>query len=167
MEVADKGCGCIPTGPPSKPSPDTTAPDSAPATASAPGVTGPASSGQPRRHLKLVVTLEPSGERHYHAIVVVGSPLCDPLFRTLDSPDLPTVLDAILALVSEAETVWNVQPLYPTVKPPSTPKSVAKPTTPIDNSGSAPRPDSSSLRPRSEDSSSAAKQSSGQLSLFG
>lgn len=167
MEVADKGCGCIPTAPPSKPSPDTTAPASAPATASAPGVTGPASSDQPRRHLKLVVTLEPSGERHYHAIVAVGSPHCDPLFRAFDSSDVSTVLDAIPTLVSEAETAWNMNPRYPTAKPPSTPKSVEKARAPIDGSGAAPSPESSSPRSKSEDPASAAKQSSGQLSLFG
>ena len=167
MEVADKGCGCIPTAPLSKPSPDTTAPASASDAASAPGVTGPASFDRPRRHLKLVVTLEPLGEHSYHAVVAVGSPHHDPLFRACDCPDVTAALGAITTLVSEAETVWNVQPSYPTAKLPSAPKSVDKARALIDASGTAPSPETPSPRSKSEDSASAPKQPSGQLSLFG
>jgi len=87
---ADEGCGCLPTAPPSKPPHDTVEAVSAKAAASVSDVPAPgASSDRPRRHLKLVVTLEPSGERGYRAVVAVGSTHCDPLFRARQAASFP------------------------------------------------------------------------------
>ena len=83
---------------------------------------------QPRRTLKLVLTLLPRDDGHYRALIALGADGFDPVLHTLDAYDLPAILAAIPDLVTRAEAHWAVHPRYPTVSTP--PKATAKSATP-------------------------------------
>ena len=84
------------------------------------------STPQPRRTLKLVLTLQPRADAHYRALIALGADGCDPVLHTLDGHDLPAMLAAIPDLVAQAEAHWAIHPRYPTI--PTPPKAPGKPT---------------------------------------
>lgn len=71
--------------------------------------------GDRRRGLKLVVTLEPTGDAGYRAVLALGADGCDPSFRTAAVDGLPAALDEVPALLADAEARWQEQPRYPTL----------------------------------------------------
>jgi hypothetical protein len=70
----------------------------------------------PRRELKLVVLLRPSGAG-FQARLAAGAAGCDPELRVVDVPDLPTALRALIELATAAEARWRVRRRYPSAPP--------------------------------------------------
>ena len=69
-----------------------------------------------RRALKLVVTLHPTAENRFQALLAVGAEGCDPLVRSAEVEDLVDALGALVGLVEEAEEQWREHSRYPTAQ---------------------------------------------------
>ena len=88
----------------------------APAAATEPPTGAPA---EPRRRaVKLVITLEPTGDAGYRALLALGADGCDPSFRTAPVDGIPAALDEVPALLVDAEARWQDQPRYPAMAAP-------------------------------------------------
>jgi hypothetical protein len=64
------------------------------------------------RALRLVVTLHP-GEAGQRALLALGADGCDPVFRSCAADGLLGALEAVSALLAEAEARWREQPRNP------------------------------------------------------
>jgi hypothetical protein len=115
----------------------------------------------PRRLLKIVLTLRPSDGTRFRALLAVGAEGCDPLLRSLESPDLVTTPGELPAVVAEAERRWADQPRYPTAAP----TKAARPTT--SNPVTRPATTTSAGTPPASAPPDNAPDSSDQLALFG
>jgi hypothetical protein len=159
------GCGCIP---PARPA-ETDLPQQPDALPQRPDDPAPALTvDPPHRSLKLVVTLQPTDDHGYRAIVALGSTDCDPLFRALDAPDLPTSLAIVPSLLAEAEARWNTQPRYPSARPIPKAKPPARADRPVAPPAIAIQAEATPMQPAPAPvTPTAPKSASGQLPLFG
>ncbi|HVC34229.1 MAG TPA: hypothetical protein VNL16_12030 [Chloroflexota bacterium] len=159
------GCGCSPSARPA----DSVLPPQPEAVPQSPN--DPASEMtvvSPRRSLKLVVTLQPAGDHGYRAIVALGSADCDPLFLSLDAPDVPAVLAGVPSLLADAEARWNTQPRYPSARPIPKAGPPARAVRPLAPPATAPQAEAAPTQPAPAPvTPTAPKSASGQLSLFG
>jgi|GEM_PF-5311696 len=91
------------------------------------------------RSLKLVLTLTPapaadsgvvtegaeSGgpaeEGTYHALMSIGSDVCDPILRSVGESVLSAILEEVPGLVTEAEQQWTSRPRFPRASAPAKP----------------------------------------------
>jgi len=114
-------CGCVPA-----PVPDAARAirtdvfepgraDRPPMSSPARGGAVPATTLQPSRALKLVVTLRPRAGAPIAALLAVGADGCDPIIQSITVDDLHAALVAVSALVAEAEARWADQPRYAAV----------------------------------------------------
>ena len=71
----------------------------------------------PRRTVKLVLTLQPTDDRGYRALLAIGADGCDPVLRSATVDGLPAALDGVPALLAEAEAQWQARPCNPAVAP--------------------------------------------------
>jgi hypothetical protein len=116
----EDACGCAPTtGPLSESDVGTDGPAPAPPStveepATAAGVPR-TDNTTPRRGLKLVVTLRPTQEPGYRALLALGADGCDPVLHLAMVDGLPAALDRVPALLDVAEARWRVRPRNPTV----------------------------------------------------
>src|SRR5919202_667205 len=63
----------------------------------------PAPEDGAHRSLKLVLTLERGSEPGYQALLAVGSPDCDPVYRSLAVDGVAAALAVVPALLADAE----------------------------------------------------------------
>lgn len=167
IETAE-GCGCVPRIPQTtKPIDDDNPAGSEPSIAASDTPTQARPPLAPRRPLKIVLTLQPTADNDYHTVIAVGSPACDPLFRTVEVADLAAVLAAVPSFLEEAEARWSTSPRHPALSPPPRRKPTASssPSTTSPDSSVDATPDS--LDPEPATPKAPAKPSSLQLPLFG
>ena len=148
--------------------PSTEAPAAAPAAPAAEAEPAATTAPEPRRTLKLVLTLQPV-DAGYRALVAVGTDGCDPLLRSLAVPDLAAALGQAAAIAAEAVDLWRAQPRYPaaaSAKParstapaqPAAPAPAGPMSAPVDDPAGPPQPRAAAPQPAAPRS---------QLSLFG
>ena len=148
--------------------PPTEAPAAAPSAPAAEPEPAATTEPEPRRPLKLVLTLQPV-DAGYRALVAVGTDGCDPLLRSVAVPDLAAALGQAAAIAAEAADLWRAQPRYPAAAPAkparsTTPVQPAAPTTAEPPSATADDP-AGPAQPRAATPQPAAPRN--QLSLFG
>jgi hypothetical protein len=121
---------------------------------------------QARRALKLVLTLQPHDGRGFRGLLALGADGCDPLLRSVEVADPAAALALVPALIDEAETRWQIQPHYPTVRPVKAPRSTLAPSRPTD-AAPAVVATADSARAGGAQPTPAAKPTTVQLPLFG
>lgn len=177
--TASDPCGCLarpdrePSPAPETDEPAAVQPERGASPENAPDIRLPKT---PRRPLKLVLHLQPSGPAGYRALLALGGvppgPGCDPFLRAAEVTDLAAALDEIPGLLAEAEARWQSEPRNPAAPkaglPPgrATTPSSAKATQPtsVASGANEPAAAASVTKPTAEPTPKSA--SSGQLSLF-
>lgn len=72
----------------------------------------------PLNPLKIVLSLKPTGETTYTAVIAAGTAACDPIFCTVEQAELPAIVRSIPGLVAEARTRWQTHSRYPSAQKP-------------------------------------------------
>jgi hypothetical protein len=124
---APDACGCTP--PPT--SGDSLQGTEILPTESTPTPTTASAAEEPRRGLKLVVTLTPAEHGQYRASLALGSEGCDPILRTATVRALTDALQQVPTLLEDAEAHWRLQPRNRAVSPmpPRRPPAERRPRT--------------------------------------